>query len=187
MPVTELPVVITRYAETAGKEADVVSAEVIEKVGSDFDFSHRLRTRFWHGFLNGVSEEICNIWSTKGMSSLRKKDKEHGSHAISLRRDIISRELKTGVPQPANDVTFQILTFLEISPNSKYLCTFFNGLCTPLLGTALMLSMNGCNSSPTCVSGKVQTSGAFLSKGLGMVMDFSVSEFHLPLTRLHTA
>mmetsp|Transcript_19149 Transcript_19149/g.40343 ORF Transcript_19149/g.40343 Transcript_19149/m.40343 type:complete len:106 (+) Transcript_19149:950-1267(+) len=46
--------------------------------------------------------------------------------------------------------------------------------------------MNGPSSS-TCVSGMVQTAGAFLSNGLGMVSDFAVVEDHVPATMLDTA
>lgn len=77
------------------------------------------------------------------------------------------------------------LTFLEISPNIRYLSTFFNGLCTPLFGMLPKLSMNGPNSF-SCVSGMVQTAGPSLSNGLG-ITSLDEEDVQLPLTRLDTA
>ena len=77
------------------------------------------------------------------------------------------------------------LTFLDISPNCKYLSLFFRGLCTPLFGTLLRLAMNGC-SSLICVSGIVHTGGASLSIGFGIVIVAWVVH-HDPFTIFDTA
>jgi len=80
---------------------------------------------------------------------------------------------------------YKSLTFLDISPNCKYLSLFFSGLCTPLLGTLFKLAMKGC-SSLICVSGIVHTGGASLSIGFGIVIVVCVLH-HVPLTIFDTA
>ena len=103
---------------------------------------------------------------------------------MSSRRGKISPEgpRKTSVGPPVPPTP---RTFLVISPYCRYLSQFLRGLCTPDFGTDRRLPTNGPSSSVP-VSGTVQTAGAFLSRGFGIVMVLDDPD-HSPPTMLDTA